>query len=61
MCNTNFLIHNKCRLITKKKKDIIESYKDLRGIAIMPAIIMIIDKIIAPTIKKLADPLLSKN
>ena len=41
----NIIIHNISKQLLRKKKDIIESANDLRGIAIMPAIIMAVDKI----------------
>ena len=41
----NIIVHNISKQLLKKKKDTIESANDLRGIAIMPAIIMAVDKI----------------
>ena len=42
---SKILIHNLSKLLLKKKKDNVESINDLRGIAIMPAVIMVLDKI----------------
>ena len=42
----NLLIHNTSKILLKQKKEIVESSKDLRPISIMPAIIMVIDKIV---------------
>ena len=41
----NIIVHNISKQLLKKKKNIIESANDLRGIAIMPAIIMAVFKI----------------
>ena len=40
----NIIVHNISKQLVKKKKNIIESANDLRGIAIMPAIIMAVFK-----------------
>ena len=44
--NDNILLHTTSKLLLKKKKEQIQSYKDLRGIAIMPAWIMVLDKLL---------------
>ena len=54
------LIHNKSKQLLKKKKDIISSSNDLRGISIMPAIIMTLDKITIAYASPKADIYLSK-
>ena len=41
----NLLIHSTSKILLKQKKETIQSSKDLRPISIMPAIIMVIDKI----------------
>ena len=41
----NIIVHNISKQLLKKKKNIIESANDLRGIAIMPAVIMAVFKI----------------
>jgi len=50
--NVKYLIHNTSKIILKKKKTQIEDYKDLRTLAIMPAMIMVFDKLIAKVIDK---------
>ena len=55
------IIHNKSKQLLKKKKDVITSSNDLRGISIMPAIIMTIDKITIPYTNKIANNLLNNN
>lgn len=58
---TNKIIfHNISKLLLKKKKDIIESMNDLRGIAIMPAIIMVLDKITILYSSPMGNRMLSK-
>ena len=54
------IIHNISKLLLKKKKDIIESMNDLRGIAIMPAIIMVLDKITILYSSPMGNRMLSK-
>ena len=54
------IIHNISKLLLKKKKDIVESMNDLRGIAIMPAIIMVLDKITILYSSPLGNRMLSK-
>ena len=39
------MIHRTSKIILKKKKDFVESWKDVRPITIMPAIYMVIDKL----------------
>ena len=54
------LIHNKSKQLLKKKKDIITNSNDLRGISIMPALIMTLDKITILYASPKADTFLSK-
>ena len=56
----NIIIHNFSKLLLKKKKDTVESINDLRGIAIMPAIIMLLDKITILYSSPLGNRMLSK-
>lgn len=42
---SEIFIHNTCKILLKQKKETIENSKDLRPISIMPAIIMVVDKI----------------
>ena len=53
--NKHLLFHNTSKIILKKKKDNIESWKDLRPITITPAIIMIHDKILLAYLKSEID------
>ena len=46
--NSNLFFHRKSKFFFKKKSDNIESYTDLRGLAIIPAAIMVTGKIINP-------------
>ena len=48
----HLFIHNTSKIILKKKKTEIKGYEDLRPIAIMPAMIMAFDKVIAKIIDK---------
>ena len=45
-----YLFHTTSKTMLKKKKDEIMTYADLRSISIMPSIIMVFDKIIAPIV-----------
>ena len=38
------IVHNFSKFILKKNNDILDSINDLRGIAIMPAVIMVLDQ-----------------
>ena len=49
---SQYLIHNMSKTILKKKKAEISNYGDLRGISIMPAIIMVHDKILLQIINE---------
>ena len=42
--NEELIFHTISKVILKKKKDLVKSYNDLRGIAIMPALIMVLEK-----------------
>ena len=55
------LIHNISKIILKKKKSEIKSFGDLRPIAIMPAMIMAFDKVVAKIIDKDIKKNLSAN
>ena len=44
--NSNIIIHTTSRIILKKKKENIENWTDLRSLNIMPAAIMVHDKIL---------------
>ena len=48
--NAKFFLHNASKVILKKKKTEIKSYSDFRTLAIMPAMVMIFDKILAKII-----------
>ena len=52
------LIHRTSKIILKKKKDFVNSWKDVRGISIMPAIYMIIDKLSNKYLKEKLHPLI---
>ena len=45
--------HQTTSLFLLKKRDIIRNYKDLRGISILPALMITFDKIIAPIVNKI--------
>ena len=47
----NLLIHRTSKILLKKKTEITETWKDLRPIAIMPAIYMVFVKIIMQGLK----------
>ena len=55
-----FLVHRTSKLLLKKKKENIQSFCDLRGISIIPAILMILDKISINIIKKQVNQFLNK-
>ena len=55
------LLHTTSKLLLKKKKDNINSFGDLRGISIMPAILMVLDKLSINFIKKTSKPILKQN
>ena len=57
--NKMLFFHTISKLFLLMKCDIINSHKDLRGISIMPAIIMIADKLILPIIKGKITPTLA--
>lgn len=59
--NKSLLFNNTSKIILKKKKDYIESWKDLRAITITPAIIMIHDKILLTYIRAEIDSIFSKK
>ena len=50
--NSKLLIHRTSKFFFKKKNDVIETYKDLRALAILPAVIMVLDKIMNPIVRK---------
>ena len=52
------LIHRTSKIILKKKKDFIESWKDVRPITIMPALFMVTDKITNAYLKIKLQPLI---
>ena len=58
---SQYLIHNTSKTILKKKKAEITNYGDLRGISIMPAIIMVHDKILSQIINEDIDSILDIN
>ena len=51
--NSGLIIHNISKFFFKKKSDVVEEYTDLRGLAVLPAVIMVLDKILSPLISKL--------
>ena len=53
---SKFIIHTTSRIILKKKKQNIETWSDLRSISIMPAMIMVHDKILRSIITAIIDP-----
>ena len=59
--NREIILHRTTKTFFKKKKEIIEDYKDLRMLSIMPAIIMIIDKSISPILKELTKNKIASN
>ena len=52
------LIHRTSKIILKKKKDFVETWKDVRAITIMPAIYMLTDKITNQYLKQKLQPLI---
>jgi len=56
-----FLLHRTSKLLLKKKKENVTSYSDLRGISIMPAILMVLDKLTINFIKNTINQFLNKN
>ena len=58
---SSLLFHNYSKLILKKKKDNIQTYADLRGISIMPAWQMILNKLLFPIIHKHTIPAIATN
>ena len=46
----NYLIHNKSKIILKKKKSNIETFGDVRVIHVMPTFVIIFDKVIGAII-----------
>ena len=56
-----YLIHNKSKIILKKKKCNIETFGDVRAIHIMPAFVMIFDKVIGAFIDDYLKNILNKN
>ena len=56
-----YLIHSTSKTILKKKKANITNYGDLRGISIMPSIIMVHDKILSQIINEDIDSTLDIN
>ena len=59
--NAKFFLHNTSKIILKKKKAEIKSYSDLRALAIMPAMVMVFDKILAKIIDSNIKSTLSNN
>ena len=59
--NSNIIIHTISRVILKKKKENIENWEDLRSLSIMPAMIMVHDKILRNIIISILQPNLNKN
>ena len=59
--NSNLLLHNISKFFFKKKSDIVEDYTDLRGLAILPSVIMVLDKILNPLISMLCKDKLSSS
>ena len=55
------LLHRTSKLLLKKKKENITSYNDLRGISIMPAILMVLDKLTISFTKNTTNQFLNKN
>ena len=58
---SQYIIHNISKTILKKKKPEIANYGDLRGLSIMPAIIMVHDKILSQIINEDIDSILDIN
>ena len=59
--DSNLVLHNISKIILKRKKNEINGYEDLRAISIMPANIMVFDKIIATVIDKEIKEQMSNN
>ena len=55
------LLHRTSKLLLNKKKENITSYIDLRGISIMPAILMVLDKLTISFTKNTTNQFLNKN
>ena len=58
---SNIIIHTTSRIILKKKKQNIETWADLRSLSIMPAMIMVHDKILRSIVTAIIDPNLNEN
>ena len=56
-----YLFNNTSKTILKKKKTSVTNYGDLRGLSIMPAIIMVHDKILAKIVNKDVELILDEN
>ena len=56
----NIIVHTISKQLLKKKKEIIETSNDLRGISIMPAIILAVDKITIQYAREKGNQILSK-
>ena len=54
MRKLKFILPQNIQILLQKKSDIIESYTDLRVLAIIPTVIMTTDKIINPYIRNIA-------
>ena len=52
------ILHRTSKIILKKKKDFVESWKDVRPITIMPAVFMVVDKITNAYLKNKLQPLI---
>ena len=59
--NSHIVIHTTSRTILKKKKENVETWADLRSLSIMPAIIMVHDKILRSIVKSILHPNLNDN
>ena len=57
----SFLLHRSSKLLLKKKKENINSFRDLRGISILPSILMVLDKISINFKKNQVNQFLSKT
>ena len=52
------ILHRTSKIILKRKKDFVETWKDVRPITIMPAIFMVVDKITNAYLKNKLHPLI---
>ena len=55
------ILHRTSKIILKRKKDFVETWKDIRPITIMPAIYMVVDKITNSYLRNKLQPLINNH